>query len=162
MKNEWKKELPAAVLAGGICGIVTLFALVFLAPEKWYMAIFVAIIMSAAALWKAVSDREKNVKRYKRDEKLIKNLWFCSAEGYIRTDSDRAAKFFFGPDGITVLSYKNVKPVVEFVEKEKISGSGKDRCGWVSFVIKDEKRRLVVPKENTEKLMQNLAENDWK
>ena len=162
MKNEWKKELPAAMLAGGICGIVVLLALIFMAPQKWFLAFPVAVLMAGIALWKAVSDKEKFEKRYKRDEKLVEKSWFCAAKGYIRTDSDKAAKFFFGEDGITILSYKNVKPVVEFIEKEKINGTGKDRCGWVSFLIKGEKRRLVVPKDEAENLMKNLGENGWK
>lgn len=161
LKTDWKKELPAALLAGGICGVIVLMALVFLAPEKWYMAFPAAAVMAAAALYKTVSDKEKNARKYKRDEHLVTMPWFASAEGFIRKDSDRPAKFYFGEDGITSIRYKNVKPIVEFIPKEKITGRGTDRCGWISFIVPEEKFRIVIPKENAENLVENLTKNGW-
>lgn len=162
MKIDWKKDLPAAVLAGGICGIITLFALIFLAPEKWYMAFLVAAVISAVALWKAASDEEKYAARYKRDEHLVENNWLAAVEGFIRTDSDKPAKFFFGEEGVTSIHYKNVKPIIKFIPKEEITGRGYDRCGWLSFVVPKEKIRIVIPKENADGLVENLLKNGWK
>lgn len=155
------KELPAALLAGGISGIITLVAFLFIAPSDWYFSLIIAAAMTALSLWKAVSDSEKNEKRYKRDEKLITEEWFCAEEGFIRTDSDRPAKFFFSEKGVSVLRYKNVKPIVEFIEKEKITGRGTDRCGWLSFIVPEEKLRIVFEKEKAFRLVENLTKNGW-
>ena len=156
MDEKWKKELPAALLAGAICGIITLAALLFLAPEDWYLALAVFAVMTGFTLWKGVSDKDKSAKKYKRDEHLIGQSWFLAEEGFIRTDSDRAAKFFFGAEGISVLYYKNVKPIIEFVSKEKITGTGTDRCGWLSLIIPEEKRRFVFEKESAERIKPHL------
>ena len=161
LKTDWKKELPASLLAGGICGVIVLMALVFLAPEKWYMAFPAAMVMAAAALYKTVSDKEKNARKYKRDERLVPIGWFASAEGFIRKDSDRPAKFYFGEEGIAAIRYKNVKPIIEFIPKEKITGRATDRCGWLSFFVPEEKFRIVIPKENAEGLVENLIKNGW-
>ncbi len=161
MKSNWKKELPAALLAGGICGIITLLAFLFLAPKDWYLSLIIAAAMTGISLWKSVGDSEKNEKRYKRDEHLIEKEWLFAEEGFIRTDSDKAAKFFFGTDGVSVLYYKNVKPVIEFIEKEKITGRGTDRCGWLSLIVPEEKMRLVFPSEKAAGVVENLTKIGW-
>jgi len=156
LDEKWKKELPAALLAGAICGIITFAALMFLAPQDWYLALVVFAVMTGFALWKSVSDKDKSAKKYKRDERLIVQSWFLAEEGFIRTDSDRAAKFFFGEEGISVLYYKNVKPIIEFVTKEKITGTGTDRCGWISLIVPEEKRRFVFEKESAERIKPHM------
>ncbi len=161
MNMDWKKELPAALLAGAICGIISLAAFLVLAPADWYYALVIAVVMTGASVWKSCSDREKNEKRYKRDEHMVTEPWFYSAEGFIRTDSDKAAKFFFGETGVTSIHYKNVKPIVSFTPKDKITGRGTDRCGWLSFVVPEEKMRIVIPKENAGELSESLIKNGW-
>ncbi len=161
MKNNWKDNFLPACLAGAICGITCLMALIFLAPGKWYLAFPAAVIMAAIWLCVSVNDKKKAEAKYKKDEHLIEKEWFYCAEGFIRKDSDRKAKLFFGEDGVTVLSYKNVKPIIEFYEKEKAAGLYFDRCGWLGIIIKDEKLRLVVPKENSAKVYKILSEKGW-
>ncbi len=161
MKNEWKEDLLPSCLAGAICGVTCLLALLFLAPGKWYCAFIVAAVMAGVSFYFAVSGRKKDAHKYKRDEHLITEEWVCSAEGYIRMDSDRKAKFFFGDDGISVLSYKNVKPIIAFYEKEKVSALYFDRCGWLAVMIKDEKMRLVIPKEDAGEIYAFLSERGF-
>ncbi|MBR2041178.1 MAG: hypothetical protein IJ945_02280 [Oscillospiraceae bacterium] len=161
MKNNWKEDFLPSCLAGAICGITCLLALLFLAPEKWYYAFIVAVIMVGVSLYFSGSEKRKSAARYKRDEHLIKEEWFFCVEGFIRRDSDRKAKFFFGEDGVTVLSYKNVKPIIDFYGKEKISALYFDRCGWLAIMMPEEKMRLVVPKEEAEKAHKILLEKGW-
>ena len=156
MKKEWKSEIPAAVFAGIICGTICLVGLLFIAPERWYLSFVVAIFMDGVVLYKSVSDKKKNSGRYERDEHLIDFPYIFSAEGYLRGDSDRDAKFFFGEDKIGVLYYKNVRPITEEFEKERIKVGYFDRCGWFSIVIEGEKQRLVIPKGEAEKAAEVL------
>lgn len=161
MNKEWKEDVLPSCLAGLICGITCLLALVFLAPEKWYYAFFAAIIMTGVSLYFAVLEKKKNAARYERDEHLIKEKWFYAAEGCVRRDADRKAKFFFSEEGITVLCYKNVKPIVTFYEKEKFSALYYDRCGWLAIMMKDENMRFVIPKEEAEKVHKILLEKGF-
>ena len=155
MKN-WKNELPAALLAGGICGIVCLIGLLFITPERWYLSFVIALFMGAVVFIKSSSDKKKNSGKYERDEHLISFPYVFSAEGYLRADSDRDAKFYFGEEKIGVLYYKNVRPIVEEFEKEKIKVGYFDRCGWFSVVIEGEKRRIVIPKGKAEEASEVL------
>lgn len=150
MKN-WKNELPAALLAGGICGIVCLIGLLFITPERWYLSFVIALFMGAVVFIKSSSDKKKNSGKYERDEHLISFPWIFSAEGYIRESSDRDAKIYFGEEKIAVLSYKNVKPIINEYECSKVKTGYFDRCGWLSIVLEGEKMRLVIPKQNAEK-----------
>ena len=150
MKN-WKNELPAALLAGGICGIVCLIGLLFITPERWYLSFVIALFMGAVVFIKSSSDKKKNSGKYERDEHLISFPWIFSAEGYIRESSDRDAKIYFGEEKIAVLSYKNVKPIINEYECSKVKTGFFDRCGWLSIVLEGEKMRLVIPKQNAEK-----------
>ena len=150
MKN-WKNELPAALLAGGICGIVCLIGLLFITPERWYLSFVIALFMGAVVFIKSSSDKKKNSGKYERDEHLISLPWIFSAEGYIRESSDRDAKIYFGEEKIAVLSYKNVKPIINVYECSKVKTGYFDRCGWLSIVLEGEKMRLVIPKQNAEK-----------
>ena len=156
MKKEWKSEIPAAVFAGILCGVICLSGFIFIAPERWYLSFVVAIFMGGVVLYKSVSDKKKNSGRYERDEHLIDFPYIFSAEGYLRGDSDRDAKFFFGEDKIGVLYYKNVRPLTEEFEKERIKVGYFDRCGWFSIVIEGEKQRLVIPKGEAEKAAEIL------
>ena len=150
MKN-WKNELPAALLAGGICGIVCLIGLLFITPERWYLSFVIALFMGAVVFIKSSSDKKKNSGKYERDERLISFPWIFSAEGYIRESCDRDAKIYFGEEKIAVLSYKNVKPIINEYECSKVKTGYFDRCGWLSIVLEGEKMRLVIPKQNAEK-----------
>lgn len=150
MKN-WKNELPAALLAGGICGIVCLIGLLFITPERWYLSFVITLFMGAVVFIKSSSDKKKNSGKYERDEHLISFPWIFSAEGYIRESSDRDAKIYFGEEKIAVLSYKNVKPIINEYECSKVKTGYFDRCGWLSIVLEGEKMRLVIPKQNAEK-----------
>lgn len=150
MKN-WKNELPAALLAGGICGIVCLIGLLFITPERWYLSFVIALFMGAVVFIKSSSDKKKNSGKYERDEHLVSFPWIFSAEGYIRESSDRDAKIYFGEEKIAVLSYKNVKPIINEYECSKVKTGYFDRCGWFSIVLEGEKMRLVIPKQNAEK-----------
>ena len=161
MKNGWKEDFLPSCLSGAIFGITCLLALLFLAPEKWYYAFIVAVIMTGVSLYYAGSEKKKNSARYKRDEHLIQGEWFCAAEGYIRRDSDRKVKFFFGEDGISAITYKNVKPIITFYEKEKVSALYFDRCGWLAIMMNEEKMRLVIPNDNAEKVYKILSEKGW-
>ena len=161
MKNEWKEDFLPSCLAGAICGITCLLALLFLAPGKWYYAFIVAVIMTGVSLYSAVNGRKKDAQKYKRDERLIQEEWLCSAEGYIRRDSDRKAKFYFGEEGISALSYKNVRPIIDFYEKDAVSGLYFDRCGWLAIMMKDEKMRLVIPKDDAKKIHDFLLEKGF-
>ena len=156
MKKEWKSEIPAAVFAGILCGAICLIGFIFIAPERWYLSFVVAIFMGGVVFYKSVSDKKKNSGRYERDEHLIDFPYIFSAEGYLRGDSDRDAKFFFGEDKIGVLYYKNVRPITEEFEKERIKVGYFDRCGWFSIVIEGEKQRLVIPKGEAEKAAEVL------
>ena len=156
MKNEWKSEIPAAVFGGIICGAISLLGFVFIAPERWYLSFAVAVFMGAVVFFKSVSDKKKNSGKYERDEQLISFPYVFSAEGYLRADSDRDAKFYFGEEKIGVLYYKNVRPIVEEFEKEKIKVGYFDRCGWFSVVIEGEKRRIVIPKGKAEEASEVL------
>ena len=151
MKNEWKSEIPAAVFGGIICGAISLLGFVFIAPERWYLSFAVAVFMGAVVFFKSVSDKKKNSGKYERDERLISFPWIFSAEGYIRESSDRDAKIYFGEEKIAVLSYKNVKPIINEYECSKVKTGYFDRCGWLSIVLEGEKMRLVIPKQNAEK-----------
>ena len=155
MKN-WKNELPAALLAGGICGIVCLIGLLFITPERWYLSFVVALFMGGVVFYKSVSDKKKNTGRYERDENLIGFPYVFSAEGYLRGESDTNAKFYFGEDKIGVLYYKNVRPLTEEFEKKNIKVGYFDRCGWFTIVINGEKERIVIPKGNAEKAAEVL------
>lgn len=161
MKDQWKKEFLPSCLAGAVCGITALLALIFLAPGKWYFAFIVAVIMTGVSLCYALSEKKKLSARYERNENLIKNEYLVSAEGYIRTDSDSPAKFFFGENSVEVLSCKKVKPVLEEIPKDKIIGRGFDRCGWLSLLIEDEKRRIVFPAVEAEKILAFIENNGW-
>lgn len=141
MKN-WKNELPAALLAGGICGIVCLIGLLFITPERWYLSFVIALFMGAVVFIKSSSDKKKNSGKYERDEHLISFPWIFSAEGYIRESSDRDAKIYFGEEKIAVLSYKNVKPIINEYECSKVKTGYFDRCGWLSIVLEGEKCAL--------------------
>ena len=55
MKNEWKNEILPSCLAGVIAGIICLLGIVFIAPEKWYLAFPAALIMAGAALYMALA-----------------------------------------------------------------------------------------------------------
>lgn len=161
MKDQWKKEFLPSCLGGAVCGITALLALIFIAPEKWYLAFLVAAIMTGVSLYYALSEKKKLSARYERNKNLIKNEYYISAEGYIRTDFDSPAKFFFGENSIEVLSCKKVKPVLEEIPKEKIIGHGTDRCGWLSILIKDEKRRIVFPAEEAGKILAFIENSGW-
>ena len=150
MKN-WKNELPAALLAGAICGIVCLIGLLFITPERWYLSFVIALFRGAVVFIKSSSDKKKNSGKYERDEHLISFPWIFSAEGYIRESSDRDAKIYFGEEKIAVLSYKNVKPIINEYECSKVKTGYFERCGWLSIVLEGEKMRLVIPKQNAEK-----------
>ena len=156
--NNWKNELPAALLAGAICGVVCLIGLLFITPERWYLSFVIALFMGAVVLVKSSSDKKKNSGKYERDEHLISFPWIFSAEGYIRESSDRDAKIYFGEEKIAVLSYKNVKPIIEEFECSKIKAGYFDRCGWFSILIEGEKKRLVVPKHSAGKASVYLDE----
>ena len=156
MIKEWKSEIPAAVFAGILCGVICVIGFIFIAPERWYLSFVVAIFMGGVVFYKSVSDKKKNSGRYERDEHLIDFPYIFSAEGYLRGDSDRDAKFFFGEDKIGVLYYKNVRPITEEFEKERIKVGYFDRCGWFSIVIEGEKQRLVIPKGEAEKAAEVL------
>lgn len=156
MKNEWKSEIPAAVFGGIICGAISLLGFVFIEPERWYLSFAVAVFMGAVVFFKSVSDKKKNSGKYERDEYLIDFPYIFSAEGYLRADSDRDAKFYFGEDRIGVLYYKNVKPIFEEFEKERIKVGYFDRCGWFSVAIEGEKRRIVIPKGKAEEASEVL------
>lgn len=157
MKENWKNEIPAAAFAGILCGVICLLGLLFIAPERWYLSFVVAVFMGGVVWYKSASDRKKNSGKFERDEHLIDFPYIYSAVGYLRGDSDRDAKFFFGEDKIGVLYYKNVRPLTEEFEKERIKVGYFDRCGWFSIVINDEKQRLVVPKGEAEKAAEILG-----
>ncbi len=158
MKDNWKNEIPTAILAGGLCGIIALLGLIFVAPERWYLSFVVALFMGAVVFYKSVSDKKKNSGKYERDENLVDFPYIFSAEGYLRRESDRDAKFYFGKDEIGVIYYKNVKPVFESFEKEKIKAGYFDRCGWFSIVFEDRKTRIVIPKGKAEQAAEVLDE----
>ena len=81
MKEEIRKEIPAALLAGALCGIIALAGLLFVAPERWYLAFVIAAVMAAVVLYKSVSERKKNSGKYERDEHLVDFPYVFSAEG---------------------------------------------------------------------------------
>ena len=56
MKKEWKSEIPAAVFAGILCGVICLIGFIFIAPERWYFSFVVAIFMGGVVFYKYVSD----------------------------------------------------------------------------------------------------------
>ena len=156
MKENWKNEIPAAVFAGILCGAICLIGLLFIAPERWYLSFVVAVFMGGVVWYKSVSDKKKNSGKFERDEHLISFPYIYSVIGYLRGDSDRDAKFFFGEEKIGVLYYKNVRPLTEEFEKENIKVGYFDRCGWFTIVINGEKERLVIPKGNAEKAAEVL------
>ena len=158
MKKEWKNEIPAALLAGALCGIISLAGLLFAAPERWYLSFVIAVFMGAVVFYKSVSERKKNSGKYERDENLVDFPYIFSAEGYLRSESDRDAKFYFGEERIGALYYRNVKPVFESFGKEKIKAGYFDRCGWFSIVFEGEKRRIVIPKGKAEQAAEVLDE----
>ena len=161
MKNEWKNEILPSCLAGVIAGIICLLGIVFIAPEKWYLAFPAAAIMACLAFYAAVSEKRKLAARYDKYENMIENGYFASAEGYIRTDSDSPAKFFFGEEYVSVLSCKKPKPALEVIPKEKIVNGGFDRCGWLSLIVKGENRRMVFSSENGAKIKKVLEDSGW-
>lgn len=163
LKEEIKKEIPAALLAGAICGIIALAGLLFAAPERWYLAFVIAAVMAAVVLYKSASERKKNSGKYERDEHLVDFPYVFSAEGYLRGESDKDAKFYFGADEIGALHYKNARPVFETFSKEKIKAGYPDRCGWFSIIIAGEKTRIVIPKENAQEasmVLEEILKND--
>jgi hypothetical protein len=112
--------------------------------------------MGAVVFYKSVSEKKKNSGKYEKDEYLIDFPFIYSAEGYLRSESDQRAKFYFGEDKIGVLYYKNVRPFTEEFEKELIKVGYFDRSGWFTIVINGEKRRLVIPKGEAEKAAEVL------
>ena len=157
LKENWKNEFPAAVFAGILCGVICLLGLLFIAPERWYLSFVVAVFMGGVVWYKSASDRKKNSGKFERDEHLIDFPYIYSVAGYLRGDSDRDAKFFFGEEKIGVLYYKNVRPLTEEFEKSKIKAGYFDRCGWFSIIIEGEKRRIVIPKGEAEKAAEVLG-----
>lgn len=158
MKDNWKNEFPAAAFAGLLCGIICLIGILFIEPTKWYISIVVAFIMFAVVWYKSARDRKKNSGKFERDEHLIDFPYIYSAEGYLRGDSDRSAKFYFGEDRVGVLYYKNVRPLTEEFGTERVKTAYMDRSGWFTIAIKDEKRRIVIPKGEAEKAASVLEE----
>lgn len=151
MNKDFKTGLFVAILAGIICGVICLIGFLFLEPQSWYFSILIAGIMGVAVWFKSAYDKKKNAGKYERDEHLIDFPYIYSVEGYLRGDSDKDAKFYFGEDRIAALHYKNVRPIIEEFETERIKTGYMDRCGWFSILVKGEKRRLVIPKPEAEK-----------
>ncbi|MBQ6876848.1 MAG: hypothetical protein IJO22_00410 [Oscillospiraceae bacterium] len=163
MKDYAKKEIPSALLAGAICGIVALIGILFVAPERWYLSFVVAAFMSAVVWYKASSDKKKNSGKYERDEHLVDFPYIFSAEGYLREESDRDAKFYFGENEIGALHYRNVRPIFDTFEKEKIKAGYFDRCGWFTIVFEGTKTRIVIPKgkaEEASSVLEEILKND--
>lgn len=161
MEKEKKTDIFAALLAGGVGGAICLLALLFIGREKWYLC-FPAAIIIALAVWKKMDmDKKKNAMRYRRDEHLIEKPFFIAAEGYLREESDKYAKFFFGEEGVSILSHKHEKPIVEFIGRENINGKGFDRCGWLSILIKHDRRRIVIPEKSAGEVFDFLEEKNW-
>ena len=156
LKQNLKNEIIAAVFAGILCGAMCLAGFIFIAPERWYLSVVVALFMGGVVFYKSVSDKKKNTGRYERDENLIGFPYVFSAEGYLRGEADTNAKFYFGEDKIGVLYYKNVRPLTEEFEKSRIKAGYFDRCGWFTIVINGEKERIVIPKGNAEKAAEVL------
>ena len=156
LKQKLKNEIIAAVFAGILCGAMCLAGFIFIAPERWYLSFVVAVFLGGVVWYISSSDRKKNSGKFERDEHLIDFPYIYSAAGYLRGDSDRDAKFFFGEEKIGVLYYKNVRPLTEEFEKENIKVGYFDRCGWFTIVINGEKERIVIPKGNAEKAAEVL------
>ena len=156
MKQNLKNEIIAAVFAGILCGAMCLVGFIFIAPERWYLSLVVAIFMGGVVFYKSSSDKKKNSGRYERDENLIGFPYVFCAEGFLREDSGTNAKFYFGEEKIGVLYYKNVKPLTKEFEKEQIKMGYFDRCGWFTIVINGGKERLVIPKGEAEKAAEIL------
>lgn len=163
MKNKLSDEIVTALLGGGICGAIALLGLLFVTPERWYLAFVIAAVMGGIVYYKTGSEKKKNSGRYERDEHLIDFPWVYSVEGFLRGSSDRSAKFYFGEDKIGVLFYNNVRPLTKEYGKERIKAGYTDRCGWFSIVIEGEKERIVIPKEKAEKaasVLEEILQND--
>ena len=156
LNQNLKNEIFAAVFAGILCGAMCLVGFLFVAPERWYLSFVVAVLMGGVVFYKSVSDKKKNSGKYERDEHLIGFPYIFSAEGYLRGDSDTNAKFYFGEDKIGVLYYKNVRPLTEEFEKDRIKVGYFDRSGWFTIVINGEKQRIVIPKGKAEKASEVL------
>ena len=156
--KEYKTEIQASVLAGVICGAISLGGLLFVTPERWYLSFGIAVLMGGIVFYKSATEKKKNSGKYEKDEHLIDFPYIFSAEGYLRKDSDQRAKFYFGEDRIGVLYYKNVRPHVEEFEKERIKAVYPDRCGWISVLLEGESRRIVIPKKDAEKASSVLEE----
>lgn len=161
LNKNLKKDIPVALFAGLICGIVCAAALAFIDAKKIWLSVPIALAMAVFSFLQTALDKKLSASRYEKAEKEIQKPYFCTAEGILRKDFDMPTKFFFTEESIIAVYYKSKKPTVEEFFKKNFGFFEKDRFGRLNIKVEDG-RRIVFEKDVTEELLKKLDKKGWK
>ena len=71
MNKNLKKDIPVALFAGLICGIVCAAALAFIDAKKIWLSVPIALAMAVFSFLQTALDKKLSANRYEKAEKEI-------------------------------------------------------------------------------------------